>query len=165
LRELGVLLTSIIVAGRSGSAFTAEIASMKLREEIDAMRVLGLDPIEVLVLPRTIALVIALPLLTFFSDIMALVGGAIMAWVTLGIGPEAFIERLRTISIWHAAVGLIKAPVFAGLIAIVGCHEGLMATASAESVGRQTTRAVVEAIFLVIVVDAVFSIVFNLIRI
>ena len=161
LRELGVLLTAIIVAGRSGGAFTAQIGSMKVNEEVDAMRALGLDPIEVLVLPRLLALVISLPFLAFFADMMGLAGGALMAWVTLDISPMMFIERLNeAVGIWTFWVGIIKAPVFAFLIALVGCFEGMRVEGSAESVGRLTTRSVVEAIFLVIVVDAVFSVFF-----
>ena len=166
LRELGILLTSIVIAGRSGSAFTAQIGSMKVNEEIDAMRTLGLDPIEVLVVPRLLALVFTLPLLAFFADIMGLLGGGLMAWLALGIPPDAFIERLNTsIGMWSFWVGIIKAPVFAFLIAMIGCYEGFQVVGSAESVGQRTTRAVVEAIFLVIVVDAVFSIFFQIIGI
>ena len=161
LREIAILLTAIIVAGRSGSAFTAAIGSMKVREEIDAMRILGLDPMEILVLPRVLALVVTLPMLAFFADIMGLLGGALMAWAALGIGPGQFLERLGdAIPMWSFWVGLINAPVFAFLIAIVGCYEGFQVEGSAESVGRLTTQAVVEAIFLVIIVDAVFSILF-----
>ncbi len=161
LRELGILLTAIIVAGRSGSAFTAQIGSMKLREEIDAMRTLGLDPVEVLVLPRLLALVVTLPFLAFFADLMGLAGGALMAWVVLDISPLLFIERLNSaVGMWTFGVGIVKAPVFAFLIAIVGCFEGMRVTGSAESVGRLTTRSVVESIFLVIVFDAAFSMFF-----
>ncbi len=161
VRELGILLTAIIVAGRSGSAFTAQIGSMKLREEIDAMRTLGLDPVEVLVLPRLLALVITLPFLAFFADLMGLAGGALMAWVVLDISPLLFIERLNSaIGMWTFGVGIIKAPVFAFLIAIVGCFEGMQVSGSAESVGQLTTRSVVESIFLVIVFDAAFSMFF-----
>ncbi len=161
LRELGILLTAIIVAGRSGSAFTAQIGSMKLREEIDAMRTLGLDPVEVLVLPRLLALVVTLPFLAFFADLMGLAGGALMAWVVLDISPLLFIERLKdAVGMWTFGVGIIKAPVFAFLIAIVGCFEGMRVTGSAESVGQLTTRSVVESIFLVIVFDAAFSMFF-----
>ena len=163
LRELGILLTSIVVAGRSGSAFAAQIGSMKLREEIDAMRTLGIDPVEALVLPRMLALLLTLPLLGFFSDLMGLVGGAAMSWVTLDIAPTVFIQRLSETNVWHFAVGVIKAPFFAVIIALIGCYEGLQVTGSAESVGQRTTRAVVEAIFLVIVTDAAFSIFFNIV--
>jgi len=164
LRELGVLLTSIVVAGRSGSAFTAQIGSMKVHEEIDAMRTLGLDPMEVLVLPRAIALVLTLPLLAFLADLAALLGGGLVAWLALDIGPVVFLERLRdTVTLTTFAIGVVKAPVFALLIALVGCYEGLQVRGSAESVGYHTTRAVVEAIFLVIVADACFSVLFTLV--
>ena len=161
LREIGILLTAIVVAGRSGSAFTAQIGSMKVNEEVDAMRTLGLDPIQVLVIPRVLALVLMLPLLAFFSDIMGLLGGALMAWSVLDVSPGMFIERLNTsIGMWTFWVGIIKAPVFGLLIALVGCYEGLQVANSAESVGSRTTRSVVESIFLVMIVDAVFSIFF-----
>lgn len=161
LRELGILLTAIIVAGRSGSAFTAQIGSMKVHEEVDAMRTIGLDPMELLVLPRLLALVLTLPLLAFFADLMGLLGGALMAWVALDISPALFIERLReAVDLSTFLVGIVKAPVFAFLIAMVGCFEGLRVVGSAESVGRMTTRSVVESIFLVIVVDAAFSVFF-----
>lgn len=164
LREIGILLTSIVVAGRSGSAFTAQIGSMKLREEIDAMRTLGLDPMEVLVLPRMLALGLTLPLLAVFSDLMGLLGGALMAWASLGVTPEVFLERLaQAVTPGTFWVGVIKAPFFAALIALVGCFEGLSVGGSAESVGHHTTRSVVEAIFLVIVADALFSVFFNVI--
>jgi phospholipid/cholesterol/gamma-HCH transport system permease protein len=162
LREIGILLTAIVIAGRSGSAFTAQIGSMKVNEEIDAMQTLGLDPMEVLVLPRVLALVITLPLLAFFADIMGLLGGGLMSWLALGISPGAFIERLNSaVSMWSFWIGIIKAPVFAFMIAMIGCYEGFQVGGSAESVGQKTTRAVVEAIFLVIIVDALFSIFFQ----
>jgi phospholipid/cholesterol/gamma-HCH transport system permease protein len=161
VREIGILLTAIVIAGRSGSAYTAAIGSMKVREEVDAMRTLGLDPMEVLVLPRVLALVIVLPLLAFFADAMGLLGGGLMAWISLGITPGQFIERLGdAVPMWSFWVGIIKAPVFAFLIAMVGCYEGFQVSGSAESVGSHTTKAVVEAIFLVIVFDAAFSILF-----
>jgi phospholipid/cholesterol/gamma-HCH transport system permease protein len=164
LRELGILLTAIIVAGRSGSAFTAQIGTMKVNEEVDALRTIGLDPMEVLVLPRILALVLVLPLLTFYADIMGLIGGALMAALTLDITVVQFIERLRgAVTADTFFVGLVKAPVFAFIIAMVGCFEGLQVTSSAESVGTRTTRSVVEAIFLVIVLDALFSIFFSFI--
>ncbi|MCG8693269.1 MAG: MlaE family lipid ABC transporter permease subunit [Minwuiales bacterium] len=166
LREIGILLTAIVIAGRSGSAFTAQIGAMKVNEEIDAMRTLGLDPMEVLVVPRMLALMITLPLLAFVADIMGLLGGGLMAWVALGIGPGLFLERLNeAVGLWSFWVGIIKAPVFAFLIALIGCYEGMKVTGSAESVGRQTTVAVVEAIFLVIVFDAIFSIFFSILGI
>ena len=166
LREMGILLTAIIVAGRSGSAFTAQIGTMNVNEEIDAMRTMGLDPMEVLVLPRVVALVIVLPLLTFYADIMGLLGGAVMATATLDISFFQFARQINNSdplgSFW---AGMIKAPVFAFIIATVGTFEGFNVTRSAESVGRQTTRAVVEAIFLVIVLDALFSILFSVVGI
>ncbi len=162
VREIGILLVAIVIAGRSGSAFTASIGSMKVREEIDAMRTLGLDPMEVLVVPRLLALVVTLPLLAFCADIMGLLGGGLLAWVGLGIAPGQFIERLNdAVPMWSFWIGMIKAPVFAFLIAMIGCYEGFQVEGSAESVGRHTTKAVVEAIFLVIVFDAAFSILFS----
>jgi phospholipid/cholesterol/gamma-HCH transport system permease protein len=162
LREIGILLTAVVVAGRSGSAFTAQIGMMKVNEEVDALRTLGLDPIEVLVLPRLLALMIALPLLAFFADIMALFGGGIMCAFVLDISPDQYLDRLGT-AIWPRTfwVGIVKAPVFAFLIGLVACYEGLAVEGSAESVGRKTTLSVVVAIFLVIVFDAIFSVVFS----
>jgi phospholipid/cholesterol/gamma-HCH transport system permease protein len=164
LREIGILLTAIVVAGRSGSAFTAQLGSMQLNEEVDALRTLGLDPLEVLVLPRLLALVVALPLLTVVANLLGLVGGGLMAWVELGIAPAEFVARLRqAIGPWTFGVGVVKAPFFAALIALVGCAEGLAVRGGAEAVGRHTTRSVVESIFLVIVADALFSIFFSLV--
>ena len=161
LRELGILLTAIIVAGRSASAFTAAIGSMKMREEIDAMRVLGLDPIDLLVLPRLMALVIVLPILGLVADLAGLFGGGLMAWTQLGISPSQFrTQLLADVGADQALVGLSKAPVFAAIIALVGCHQGMLVKGDAESLGMRTSRAVVIAIFLVIVVDALFSIFF-----
>jgi phospholipid/cholesterol/gamma-HCH transport system permease protein len=161
LREVGILLTAIIVAGRSGSAFTAQIGSMKLREEIDAMRTLGLDPMEVLVLPRVIALLIMMPILGFISAMMGLFGGGLVVWLELGMTPAMYVERVKeAVDVWDALVAFIKAPVFGLLIAIIGCFEGLKVEGSAESVGQRTTASVVEGIFTVIVVDAFFSIMF-----
>jgi phospholipid/cholesterol/gamma-HCH transport system permease protein len=161
LREIGILLTAIVVAGRSGSAFTAEIGSMKLNQEVDAMRVLGLDPMQVLVVPRVLALMIMLPVLGVLSDLMGLVGGGLMAWTVLGIDPGLFIARLHeTTTATQFLVGIAKAPVFALMIALVGCFQGLRVQGSSESLGRLTTRSVVVSIFLVIVVDAIFSIFF-----
>jgi phospholipid/cholesterol/gamma-HCH transport system permease protein len=162
LREIGILLTAIVVAGRSGSAFTAEIGMMKVREEIDALRTIGADPIEVLVVPRLLALMIALPLLAFFADILALFGGGLMAVIALGIPPRQFLGQLESaITPTMFWIGMAKAPVFAFLIALVGCYQGLAVGGSAESVGRLTTQSVVLSIFLVIVADALFSIVFS----
>ena len=161
LREIGILLTAIVVAGRSGSAFTAQIGSMKLNEEVDAMRTIGMDPMEVLVLPRVLALVLIMPGLAFFADLMGLLGGGLMAWAALDISPAFFLERLNSeIDMWTLWIGIIKAPVFAFIIALVGCAEGLRVEGSAESVGRLTTASVVKSIFLVIVGDALFSIFF-----
>jgi phospholipid/cholesterol/gamma-HCH transport system permease protein len=161
LRELGVLLTSIMVAGRSGSAFTAEIGSMKMREEIDALRVMGLDPIEVLIVPRVLALVIGLPLLTFLSSIAALVGGGLVAWIYGDIPPDAFLARLKsTISLNTFMVGLIKAPFMALVIGVIASIEGIAVEGSAESLGRHVTASVVKAIFMVIVLDGFFAVFF-----
>lgn len=162
LREMGILLAAIVVAGRSGSAFAAQIGTMQVNQEIDAMNALGLDPVEILVLPRIVALVIAMPLLAVFADLMGLIGGSLMAILTLDVSLIQVVERLhdaiKPSTFW---VGIIKAPVFGLLIALVGCREGLKVTGSAESVGLHTTRAVVISIFLVIVADAIFSITFS----
>lgn len=161
-RELGVLLASIIIAGRSGSSFTAQIGSMKLREEVDAMRTLGMNPVDVLVLPRLIALTLALPLLTFFADLVGIFGGMLMAWGQLGITPASFISYFRdAVSVGDFMVGMIKAPFNALVIVVVGCYQGLTVEGSAESLGANTTRSVVQAIFLVIVLDAFFAIFFS----
>jgi phospholipid/cholesterol/gamma-HCH transport system permease protein len=161
LREIGVLLVAIMVAGRSGSAYTAELGSMKMREEIDALRTMGFDPIEVLVLPRLLALIIALPMLAFLGAMAALYGGGLVAWLYGGVDPEAFLLRLRdAISINHFTVGLIKAPVMAAVIGLVACVEGLAVQGSAESLGKHTTASVVKGIFFVIVMDGVFAIFF-----
>ena len=158
LREVGILLTAIMVAGRSGSAFTAEIGSMKMREEIDAMRTLGIDPMDTLVLPRVLALVVALPLLTFLGDLMGLAGGGVMAFGVLGLDASAYMDKLReAIDFKHFMAGMIKAPFAAIIIALVGCLEGLKVEGSAESLGMHVTSAVVKAIFLVIILDAVFA--------
>lgn len=165
LRELGVLLTSIMVAGRSGSAFTAEIGSMKMREEIDALRVMGLDPIEVLIIPRILALLIGLPLLTFIASIAALSGGGITAWLYGDISPDVFLSRLRAaVGMNTFLVGLIKAPFMALVIGIIATLEGLAVAGSAESLGRHVTSSVVKAIFMVIVLDGLFAMFFAAIR-
>jgi phospholipid/cholesterol/gamma-HCH transport system permease protein len=162
LREFGVLITAIMVAGRSGSAFTAEIGVMKSREEIDALEVMGLQPMMLLVVPRLMGLIITLPLLTFFSDMVGLLGGALVAQSLLHLSPFQDFERVRqSVDAWDLFVGLVKAPVFAFFIATVGCMHGLRVRGSAESVGRETTRAVVKSIFLVIVFDALFSVLFE----
>lgn len=162
LREVGVLMTAILIAGRSGSAFTAQIGTMKVREEIDAMRTLGLDPVEILVLPRLLALVLTMPLLGFYADVVGLFGAAVSTMLILDLSPLQFMSQLReAVEIKHFWVGIIKAPVFGFIIALVGCRYGLKVKGSAENVGRRTTQSVVEAIFLVIVADAIFSIVFS----
>ena len=162
LRELGILLTAIVVAGRTASALTASIGSMKMNEEIDAMRTLGLDPDMVLILPRVLALVITLPILGLISDIAGLAGGALMSWIELGISPSMFKYRLLAdTNVEHVIVGLSKAPVFALIIGIIGCHAGMKVGNDAESLGAQTSSAVVNAIFAVIVADALFSIFFS----
>ncbi|MEM9552313.1 MAG: MlaE family lipid ABC transporter permease subunit [Pseudomonadota bacterium] len=162
LRELGILLTAIIVSGRSGSAFTASIGSMKVQEEIDAMRTLGLDPIEVLVLPRVIALMIMLPVLGFVANISGMIGGGLMSWIELGVSPGMFVTRLHeTTDVWHLIVGMIKAPFFAIIIGTVSCWQAMQVRGSAESVGRRTTSSVVQSIFLVIAADALFSVFFQ----
>jgi phospholipid/cholesterol/gamma-HCH transport system permease protein len=161
LRELGVLIVAIMIAGRSGSSYTAELGSMKMREEIDALRTMGFDPIEVLILPRILALMIGLPMLTFLGDITALWGGGIVAQFYGHIQPAAFLSRLReVITLDHFIVGMVKAPFMALLIGMVACVEGLAVEGSAESLGQHTTASVVYSIFLVIVLDGVFAIFF-----
>lgn len=161
LRELGILLTAIIVAGRTASAFTASIGSMKMREEVDAMRTLGIDPVQALIVPRVLALVIVLPILGLVANLSGLVGGAIMAWIELGISPETFRIRLANYdNFLNAMAGFIKAPVFAMLIGIVGCYAGMQVQGNAESLGMMTSKAVVASIMLVIVADGLFSIFF-----
>lgn len=164
LRELGILLTAIIVAGRSGSAFTAAIGSMKMREEIDAMRTLGLDPVAILILPRVLALVLMLPALGLIANVSGLFGGALMSWIELDVSPAVFQARLvSNTDVWHFNVGMIKAPFFALIIGIIGCFQGMKVGGDAESLGRQTSAAVVMAIFMVIVADALFSIFFAIV--
>jgi len=161
LRELGVLVVCIMVAGRSGSAYTAELGSMKMREEIDALQTMGFDPVEVLLLPRILALVIGVPILTFFGSMAALYGGSLVCWLYGGIEPHIFLDRLKeAISLDHFKVGIIKAPFMALVIGVVACVEGLAVKGSAESLGLQTTASVVESIFLVIVLDGFFAIFF-----
>ncbi|WP_244645346.1 ABC transporter permease [Salinarimonas ramus] len=161
LRELGVLLSAIMVAGRSGSAFTAEIGAMKMREEIDALRVMGLDPIEVLVVPRILGLVISLPLLAFCASMSAILGGGLVAWAYGGVSPDVFVARLReAIDLSTFMVGMIKAPFMAVMIGVIACIEGLAVKGSAESLGQHVTASVVKAIFMVIVLDGVFAMFF-----
>jgi phospholipid/cholesterol/gamma-HCH transport system permease protein len=161
LREIGVLIVAIMVAGRSGSAYTAELGAMKMREEIDALSTMGLDPVEVLILPRIIALVLALPILAFIGSMAALYGGGMVAWFYGGMSPAIFIARLHeAVSVTHFEVGMIKAPFMALVIGIVACSEGLRVKGSAESLGKQTTVSVVKSIFLVIVLDGAFAVFF-----
>lgn len=162
LREMGVLITAIMVAGRSGSAFAAEIGVMKLREEVDALKTMGMDPIEVLVLPRLLATMLTLPILTFLADIIGLAGGAVISVVLLDIPLDMYIDRVDQVAkINMFLVGMIKAPVFAFIITIIGAYQGMNVTGSAESVGKLTTLSVVQSIFLVILVDALFSVIFS----
>ncbi|MCB1598707.1 MAG: ABC transporter permease [Lysobacterales bacterium] len=161
MREFGVLLTAIMIAGRSGSAYTAEIGMMRAREEIDAIRALGLDPVELLVVPRLLALLVMLPVLSFLAVLSGILGGALVGGTELGISPGLFLARMQeTAELRHLLVGLSKAPLFAVIIALVGCLEGLKVQGSAESVGRHTTSSVVQSIFLVILVDAIAAIFF-----
>ncbi|MBC3299494.1 ABC transporter permease [Pseudomonas sp. SWRI18] len=161
LREFGVLLTAILMAGRTASAFTAQIGSMKANEEIDAIRTLGLDPMELLVLPRVLALLVALPMLTFLAMLSGIIGGGVVCAVALDISPAMFLSLLHSdIGVQHFVVGMIKAPIFAFLIAAIGCLEGFKVSGSAESVGAHTTSSVVQSIFVVIVLDAVAALFF-----
>jgi len=161
LRELGILLTAIIVAGRSGSAFTASVGSMKVQQEIDAMQTLGLDPVRVLVVPRVLALLIMLPLLGFVANLFGLFGGALMSWVSLDVNPGMFLTRLHdNIAVKHLLVGMVKAPFFALVIGVVACWQAFQVKGSSTSVGQRTTSSVVQGIFLVIALDALFSIFF-----
>lgn len=162
LREFAPLMTAIIIAGRSGSAYAAQIGTMAVTEEIDAMRTIGIAPLDLLVLPKIIALMIALPLLTVFADVLGVFGGMIMARAQLGVGFEEFLDRfVKAVSTTAYLIGICKAPVFAAIIAVVGCFQGFATRGGADSVGRQTTRSVVQSIFLVIVADAMFSIAFS----
>jgi phospholipid/cholesterol/gamma-HCH transport system permease protein len=161
LREIGVLIVCIMVAGRSGSAYTAELGSMKMREEVDALRTMGFDPIEVLVLPRVLALIIGVPILTFLGSMAALYGGGLVCWLYGGIEPDVYLQRLReAITLDTFKVGMIKAPFMALVVGVVACVEGMKVKGSAESLGLQTTASVVESIFLVIVMDGLFAIFF-----
>ncbi len=161
LREIGVLIVAIMVAGRSGSSYTAELGSMKMREEIDALRTMGFDPVEVLILPRILVLVIALPVLTFIGSMAALFGGGLVAFLYGGMSPEIFMSRLtEAISLTHFKVGMLKAPFMGLAIGVIACAEGLQVKGSAESLGLKTTASVVESIFLVIVLDGLFAMFF-----
>ncbi len=162
LREFAPLITAIIIAGRSGSAYAAQIGTMAVTEEIDAMRTLGIAPLDLLVLPKILALLIALPLLTVFADVLGVFGGMIMADAQLGVGYADFLDRfVKAVSVTAFLIGIGKAPVFAAIIVVVGCFQGFRTKGGADSVGRQTTRSVVQSIFLVIVADALFSVVFS----
>jgi phospholipid/cholesterol/gamma-HCH transport system permease protein len=162
IRELGTLMTAIMVAGRSGSAFAAQIGTMKITEEIDAMRTIGVSPIEALVIPRIIAAVVMMPLLAFWSMLMSLIGGGIFVWLDLQIPPLTYIQRLNeVIPLTDMWVGIIKAPVFGFIIALAGCFQGMLVQGNSEEVGTKTTTAVVQSIFLVIVLDAIFAVFFS----
>jgi phospholipid/cholesterol/gamma-HCH transport system permease protein len=162
IKELGVLMTAIMVAGRSGSSFAAQLGSMKLAEEVDAMRTIGVSPMEALVLPRVFATVLMMPLLSFYAAVVAILGGGIFCWISLDIPPVTFVQRIREVvpitDLWQL---LIKAPVFGLIIALAGCYQGMQVKADAEEVGLRTTTAVVQAIFLVIVLDAFFAVFFT----
>jgi phospholipid/cholesterol/gamma-HCH transport system permease protein len=162
LRELGVLMTAIMVAGRSGSAFAAQLGSMKLAEEVDAMRTIGVSPMEALVMPRVLSAVIMMPLLGFYSSLVGMIGGGLFCWISLDIPPVTFIQRIREVvpmtDLW---IGLLKAPVFGLIIAMAGCFQGMQVEGNAEEVGLRTTAAVVQGIFLVIVLDAAFAVFFT----
>jgi phospholipid/cholesterol/gamma-HCH transport system permease protein len=162
IKELGVLMTAIMVAGRSGSAFAAQLGSMKLNEEVDAMRTIGVSPMEALVFPRVLATVLMMPLLGFYSAIVAIIGGGIFVWLSLDIPPITFVQRIReVVPMTDLYQTLIKAPVFGMIIAMAGCYQGLQVEGNAEEVGLRTTTAVVQGIFLVIVLDAFFAVFFT----
>ena len=162
LRELGVLMTAIMVAGRSGSAFAAQIGSMRLGEEVDAMRTIGISPMEALVLPRMLATTVLMPVLGFYASLIAIFGGGLFCWLSLDIPPATFVQRIReVVPITDLWVGLVKAPVFGALIALTGCYQGMQVKGNAEEVGLRTTAAVVQGIFLVIVLDAFFAVFFT----
>lgn len=162
LRELGILMTAIMVAGRSGSAFAAQIGTMKITEEIDAMRTIGVVPVEALVIPRVLAAVIMMPLLGIYASMLSLIGGGLLCWIVLDIPPTTFVQRLREVTpLTDLYIGLIKAPVFGAIIAMCGCFQGMQVEGNSEQVGLKTTAAVVQAIFLVIVLDAIFAVFFS----
>nr|MBP6381033.1 ABC transporter permease [Sphingorhabdus sp.] len=162
MRELGVLMTAIMVAGRSGSAFAAQIGTMKITEEIDAMRTIGVVPVEALVIPRILATVIMMPLLGIYASLVAIIGGGLFCWMTLDMPPTTFVQRIREVTpLTDFYVGMVKAPVFGAIIALAGCFQGMRVHGNAEQVGLKTTAAVVQAIFLVIVLDAFFAVFFT----
>ena len=162
MRELGVLMTAIMVAGRSGSAFAAQIGTMKITEEIDAMRTIGVVPVEALVIPRILATVIMMPLLGIYASLVAIIGGGLFCWMTLDMPPTTFVQRIREVTpLTDFYVGMVKAPVFGAIIALAGCFQGMRVHGNSEQVGLKTTAAVVQAIFLVIVLDAFFAVFFT----
>ena len=162
IRELGVLMTAIMVAGRSGSAFAAQLGSMKLAEEVDAMRTIGIPPFEALVVPRVLSTTLMMPLLAFYSSVVAIVGGGLLCWISLDIPPVTFVQRIReVVPITDLWVGLVKAPVFGFIIGLTGCFNGMLVEGNNEEVGLKTTAAVVQGIFLVIVIDAFFAVFFS----
>src|SRR3546814_5912652 len=162
LRELGVLMTAIMVAGRSCSAFAAQIGSRRLGEEIDAMRTIGVSPMQALIIPRTLAVTILMPVLGLYASLIAMFGGGLFCWLSLDIPPATFVQRIReVVPITDVWVGLVKAPVFGMLIAITGCYQGMQVKGNAEEVGLRTTAAVVQGIFMVIVLDAFFAVFFT----
>jgi phospholipid/cholesterol/gamma-HCH transport system permease protein len=155
-------MTAIMVAGRSGSAFAAQLGTMKLTEEIDAMRTIGVSPMEALVLPRVMAVVVMMPLLGIYASLISIIGGGLLCWVSLGIPPVTFVQRLReVVPMTDLYVGLIKAPVFGAIIGMAGCFQGMLVEGDAEQVGTRTTAAVVQGIFMVIVLDAFFAVFFT----
>ncbi len=161
LREMGVLLTAILLAGRTDSAFTAQIGAMKMREEVDALRVLGLDPMEVLVAPRLLALVVMTPFLTFAAMIAGILGGLLVMWATIDVSPAMFIQRIHSaVPSQHFWVGIVKAPVFAIVVGLIGCRQGLLVSGDVQTLGKRTTQSVVQAIFSVIVLDALFAVMY-----
>lgn len=166
LREFGAVLTAILLAGRTDSAFTAQIGAMKMTQEIDAMRTIGLDPMEALVAPRLLALIIMTPLLTFAATISGIAGGLVAAWSAMNISPQMFISRFaEVVPPQHFWVGIVKAPVFALVVAMVGCRQGMLVEGDVVSLGRRTTSAVVQAIFLVIALDAAFAVLYYMLNV
>jgi phospholipid/cholesterol/gamma-HCH transport system permease protein len=161
LREFSVIITSVLLAGRSASSFAAEIGSMKMSQEIDAMRVLGIDPFDALIIPRFFALLFAIPILTFIATLSGLLGGMLVTWSVLDLGPSFFLQRIvENVGITHFWIGMSKAPVMAAVIASIGCRQGMEVGGDVESLGRRVTSAVVQAIFSLILIDAVFALIY-----
>jgi phospholipid/cholesterol/gamma-HCH transport system permease protein len=161
LREFNIVITAVLLAGRSASAFAAELGSMKMNQEIDAMRVMGVDPFEALVLPRFAALVITIPLLTFVATLAGLAGGLLVTWTTLGLGPAFFLQRLvDNVGATHFYIALSKAPVMAAVVAGIGCRQGFLTGGDVQSLGKRVTTAVVHSIFAIIMLDAVFALIY-----